>query len=293
VSGRGGFRKRRWLGVSREAVRIILGKSILAKSVTPADNPKNFVNSVAKAFAVLKCFTAEDFEMTITEIAERAEMDRGTAFRLVQTLVKLGYLHANAATRHYRLSLQCLDLGYTALSAGNLRGQAEPLLRELVPAFGDAASLGVLDGNDVIYLARVSAGLDRHKIDRRPGSRIKAYAAALGHVILAGLPRAEQIARLESAERIKLSERTLTDLKALLARLEQVRKQGYAVSDGENAYGLRTLAAPVLGQDRSVIAGVSLTIDASRMDIKAFEKSALPEIKRIAALLTNAAQMSG
>jgi IclR family transcriptional regulator, pca regulon regulatory protein len=78
-----------------------------------------------------------------------------------------------------------------------------------------------------------------------------------------------------------------------MPRSAQVRKQGYAVSDGENAYGLRTLAAPVLGQDRSVIAGVSLTIDAGRMDIKTFEKSALPEIKRIAALLTNAAQMSG
>jgi IclR family transcriptional regulator, pca regulon regulatory protein len=265
----------------------------LAKTAARADNPKNFVNSVAKAFAVLKAFTAEEFELTITEIAARAEIDRGTTFRLVQTLVKLGYLHAVEPTRHYRLSLKCLDLGYTALSAGNLRGQAEPLLRELVPKFGDAASLGMLDGTDVIYLARVSASIDRHKIDRRPGTRIKAYAAALGHVILAGLPKDEQIARLEATERVKLSEKTLTDLKALLARLDLVRKQGYAVSDGENAYGLRTVAAPVFGPDKSIVAGISLTIDASRMDIKTFEKSALPEVLRIAKLLTNAAQMSG
>lgn len=265
----------------------------MAKTAPRADNPKNFVNSVAKAFAVLKAFTAEEFELTITEIAARTEMDRGTTFRLVQTLVKLGYLHAIEPTRHYRLSLKCLDLGYTALSAGNLRGQAEPLLRELVPAFGDAASLGVLDGSDVVYLARVSAGLDRHKIDRRPGARIKAYAAALGHVMLAGLPKDEQIARLEATERIKLSERTLTDMKALLTRLDQVRKQGYAVSDGENAYGLRTVAAPVFGSNKSIIAGVSLTIDADRTAIKKFEKSALPEVLRVAKLLTNAAQMSG
>jgi IclR family transcriptional regulator, pca regulon regulatory protein len=265
----------------------------VAKTAAPADNPKNFVNSVAKAFAVLKSFTAEEFELTITEIAERAGMDRGTTFRLVQTLVKLGYLHAIEPTRHYRLSLKCLDLGYTALSAGNLRGQAEPLLRELVPAFGDAASLGVLDGSDVVYLVRASAGLDRHKIDRRPGSRIKAYAAALGHVLLAGLPKNEQIARLEATERVKLSERTLTDLKGLTARLDQVRKQGYAISDGENAYGLRTVAAPVFGHDKSVVAGISLTIDASRMDIKSFEKAALPRVLGVAKLLTDAAQMSG
>jgi IclR family pca regulon transcriptional regulator len=262
------------------------------KRTAPADNPKNFVNSVGKAFAVLKSFTADDFELTITEIASRADLDRGTAFRLVQTLVKLGYIQPVEQIRRYRLSLRCLDLGYTALSAGNLRGQAEPLLRDLVPLFGDAASLGALDGSDVVYLARASAGLDRHKIDRRPGSRIKAYAAALGHAILAYLPRDQQIERLEAAERIKLSERTLTDLDQLLARLDEVRKQGYAISDGENAYGLRTVAAPVFGSGNCAIAGVSLTIDADRMDIKTFKTRALPEILRVAQTLSDANRRS-
>jgi IclR family pca regulon transcriptional regulator len=262
------------------------------RKTAPADNPKNFVNSVGKAFAVLRSFTADDFELTITDIAARADMDRGTAFRLVQTLVKLGYIQPAEQIRHYRLSLKCLDLGHTALSAGNLRGQAEPLLRDLVPLFGDAASLGALDGSDVVYLARASAGLDRHKIDRRPGSRIKAYAAALGHAMLAYLPRDQQIERLEAAERIKLSERTLTDLKQLLARLDQVRKLGYAISDGENAYGLRTVAAPVFGGGNCAIAGVSLTIDANRMDIKTFKTRALPEIMRVAKTLTDANRRS-
>lgn len=265
----------------------------MAKIPSPADNPKNFVNSVAKAFAVLKSFSAEEFEMTISEIAERAGVDRGTAFRLVQTLVKLGYLHANETTRQYRLSLKCLDLGYTALSAGELRGQAEPLLRELVPSSGDAASLGVLDGSDVVYLTRVNAGLGRHKLDRRPGSRTRAYAAALGHVLLAGLPKDAQRASLQATERVKLSERTLTDLDELLARLDQVQEQGYAVSDGENAYGLRTLAAPVFGADGQVVAGVSLTIDASRMEIEAFKTSALPHVLDVARQLSRAAQLSG
>jgi IclR family pca regulon transcriptional regulator len=80
-----------------------------AKKTAPADNPKNFVNSVGKAFAVLKSFTTDDFELTISEIAARADMDRGTAFRLVQTLVKLGYVQTVDQTRHYRLGLKCLD----------------------------------------------------------------------------------------------------------------------------------------------------------------------------------------
>jgi IclR family transcriptional regulator, pca regulon regulatory protein len=271
----------------------VVTNRVKVKKTNPADNPKNFVNSVGKAFAVLKSFTADEFELTISEIAARADMDRGTAFRLVQTLVKLGYVQTTEQTRHYRLGLNCLDLGYTALSAGNLRGQAEPLLRNLVPVFGDAASLGVLDGSDVVYLARVSAGLDRHKIDRRPGSRIKAYAAALGHAMLAYLPKDRQVERLEASERVKLSERTLTELKELLTRLEQVRKQGYAISDGENAYGLRTIAAPVFGDGNSVIAGVSLTIDANRMDIKTFRTKALPKLLRIANTLTDANRRGG
>ena len=218
-------------------------------------NPKNYVASVGKAFAVLRSFTSEAFELTLSEVAARADLDRGTAFRLIQTLIELGYLQPVPRSRRFRLGLACLDLGYTVLSHGSLRAIVEPLLRALVPEVGDAASLGILDGGDVIYLARVGAGLDRHKMDRRPGSRIPAYSAALGHVMLAHLARDEQIERLEARPRVKLSERTLTDLDALLTRLDQVKKKGHAVSDGENAYGLRTLATPILGAQGLVIAG--------------------------------------
>jgi IclR family pca regulon transcriptional regulator len=256
-------------------------------------NPKNYVASVGKAFAVLRSFSSEAFELTLSEIAARANLDRGTAFRLIQTLVELGYVQAVPQSRRFRLGVACLDLGYTVLSGGALRALAEPLLRELVPSVSDAASLGALDGGDAIYLARVSAGLDRHKIDRRPGTRIPAYSAALGHILLAYLPRDEQIRCLETRPRIKLSERTLTDLDALLDRLDLVRQQGYAISDGENAYGLRTLAAPIFGAQGSVIAGLSVTVDATRMEMAVFHDRALPPLKRAAALMQDLAIKSG
>ena len=243
-----------------------------AKRASPArsKNPKNYVASVGKAFAVLQSFSSEAYELTLSEIAAGASLDRGTAFRLIQTLIELGYLQSIPQSRRFRLGVACLDLGYTVLSGGTLRALAEPLLRDLVPSVSDAASLGALDGGDVIYLARVGTGLDRHKMDRRPGTRIPAYSAALGHIMLAHLPRDEQIRRLELRPRIKLSERTLTELDALLDRLDLVRQQGYAVSDGENAYGLRTLAAPIFGAQGSVTAGLSVTVDATRMDMAAF-----------------------
>ncbi|MGX1321992.1 IclR family pca regulon transcriptional regulator [Bradyrhizobium sp. USDA 377] len=268
-------------------------KAAKRKPEATPKNPKNYVASVGKAFAVLKSFTSEAFELTLSEIAARADLDRGTAFRLIQTLIELGYLQAVPQSRRFRLGIACLELGYTVLSHGSLRTIVEPLLRELVPAVGDAASLGILDGGDVVYLARVGAGLDRHKMDRRPGTRIPAYSAALGHVMMAHLARDEQIARLELRPRVKLSERTLTDLDALLARLDQVKKKGHAVSDGENAYGLRTLATPIFDAQGLVIAALSVTVDAMRMDMPAFRDQALPRLVQVTKQAQDLAIKSG
>jgi IclR family pca regulon transcriptional regulator len=257
-----------------------------------AENAKNLVQSAAKVFAVLRAFDAALPELTISDVAGRAGLDRGTAFRLIHTLVSLGYLRPVPASKRFRLTLKCLELGFLALSSQDLRAHAAPLLRERVPAIADAGSLGTLDGPDVIYLERVEAGQGRHDVDRRPGRRIRAYGAALGHAQLAFLPEAQQISVLESAERVKLSERTLTDLDALLTRLRQVRTQGYAVSDGENAYGLRTVAAPVLDANGAPIAGVSLTIDANRMTLNEFVARARPEVMYVAKELTDAVRHS-
>jgi IclR family pca regulon transcriptional regulator len=257
-----------------------------------AENAKNLVQSAAKIFAVLQAFDPSSPEQTISEVAARAGLDRGTAFRLIHTLVSLGYLRPVPDSKRFRLTLKCLELGFLALSSQDLRAHAAPLLRELVPSCADAGSLGTLDGADVVYLERVNGGPARHDVDRRPGRRIRAYGAALGHAQLAFLPEPRQIAILESTERVKLSDRTLTDLDALLNRLRQVRAQGYAVSDGENAYGLRTVAAPVLDTTGAPVAGVSLTIDAARMPLEPFVEQARPHVLRVAAELARALRHS-
>ncbi|MGG5823364.1 IclR family transcriptional regulator [Falsiroseomonas sp. HW251] len=257
-----------------------------------AANPKNQVQSVGKVFAVLKAFGPGSPELTTAEVAARAGLDRGTAFRLIHTLIDLGYVRAVPATRRYRLTLRCLELGFAALSAGDLPSHATPLLREAVPGVADAASLGVLDRGEVIYLARVEAALERHGLVRRPGTRIGAYATALGQAILAWLPRADQVAHLHAVERVMLSERTLTGMDALLARLDEVRARGYAVADGENAYGLRTVAAPVLDASGAPVAGVSLTIATTREELAPFVAHAAPEALRIAGELGDGLRLS-
>ena len=253
-----------------------------------SDKSKSTVQSVAKTFDVLAAFDPDCPELTITEVAGRAALDRGTAFRLIHTLIDLGFLAAVPETRRFRLTLKCLELGFNALSAGGLKGQSAPLLRELVPAVAEAASLGVLDGADVVYVERVQVDLGRHGLDRRVGSRTGTYSAALGHAILAWQPLDYARSVLASVERVHLSERTVVDLDALCERLAAVRQQGYAVSDGENAYGLQTVAMPVLGADGRARAAVSLTTQRLAGSLDGFVARALPPLTRVTDSLSRA-----
>lgn len=257
-----------------------------------SDGTKSVVQSVAKAFAVLRAFDPSLPELTLSEVAERAGLDRGTTFRLVKTMVSLGYMRAVPGSKRYRLTLRCLELGFSALSGRDLSSHAAPLLREVVPDLADAGSLGVLEAGEVIYLERVQTGLGRHGFERRPGSRTGAYATALGHAILAHLPRDKQIDQLESLQRVKLSEKTLTALPDLLSRLDEVRRRGFAVSDGENAYGLRTVAAAILDVDARPLAAVSLTVQASRMSMECFAEAAVPVVRRLAGELSDGVRLS-
>jgi IclR family transcriptional regulator, pca regulon regulatory protein len=264
---------------------------VTARGPSAEDNPKNLVQSVAKAFAVLKAFDPSLPELTLSEIAARAGLDRGTAFRLTHTLRQLGYV-APAAARRYRLTLKCLELGYTPLARADLKVLARPLLREVVPAVADAASLGMLDGGDVVYIERAQADLPQVNLDRRTGSRTGAYGAALGHAMLSCLPVERQREIVLASNRVRLSEKTLVEPEAILARLAEVRARGHALSDGENAYGLRTVAAAVLDAEGAPIAGVSLTIHAERAPMEAFAAAAAPVVRRISAELSRAVALS-
>ncbi|MDR3373972.1 MAG: IclR family transcriptional regulator [Ancalomicrobiaceae bacterium] len=241
------------------------------------ENPKNVVQSVAKAFAVLRAFGEGTEELTISEIAVRTDLDRGTAFRLLHTLRDLGYIASIPGSKRFRLTLKCLELGYTALAHSNLKVLSRPLLAELVADVADAASLGMLDGTDVIYVERVQGAIGRH-LDRRSGTRTGIYAAALGQAILAFDTPDAQRAVLERSDRIRLSERTITDVDQLMIRLAEIRARGFALSDGENAYGFRTVAGPVFDTRGQAVAAVSATVRAERYEMADFVAVAAPRV---------------
>ena len=155
----------------------------------PASSDKNVVNSLAKGFRALEAFTSEESELVLAEVARRAGLDNATTFRLLNTLVMLGYVEKIGETRKFRLTLKCLDLGFNAIARSDLRTQARPILRGLVGEMNEAASIGVLEGVEVVYIERMQAGMTRLGVDVRIGSRVPVHSTAMGHAILGFLPR--------------------------------------------------------------------------------------------------------
>lgn len=266
-----------------------------SRAATPGKSAaeKNLVLSLAKGLRVLEAFTAEAPELKLAEVARRTGTDNATAFRLLNTLVQLGYVEKIGGTRDFRLSLKCLDLGFNAIARSDIRELARPVLRTLVGETHEAASIGVLEGPEILYIERIQAGLTRLGVDIRIGSRVPVYSTAIGHAILAFLPRETQIAVLDARARPKLTEHTPTEMPELLARLDAVRARGYALSDQETVSGLRVLSAPVLDSDGFPVAGLSVAAPAFRAPLAAFETAARLPVLNAAAALARALAASG
>lgn len=258
----------------------------------PAD-PKNTVQSLAKGFRVLQAFTAQEPELTMAEVARKADMDNATAFRFLNTLVNLGYVDKVDNSRLFRLSLKVLELGFHAIARSDLRTRARPILRGLVGEVNEAASIGVLDGSSVMYAERLQAGLTQLGVDTRIGSRVPAYSTAVGQAILAWLPRETQVEVLSGQPMLKLTATTITEMDALLARLDQVRALGYALSDQETVTGVYVLAAPVFDVDGMPVAALSVAAPVHRSTLEQFKDNALEAVLEAARQLSISLQATG
>jgi len=263
------------------------------RSPTAELDPKNTVQSLAKGFRALQAFTPEEPALRLSEVARRAGLDNGTAFRLLETLVMLGYLERFPETKQYRLTLKPLELGFNAIARMDLRRIAQPELRALVGTVREATSIGILDRDEVVYIERFQEGQARLGVDIKVGSRVPAYCTAIGHSILAFLPRAETRRILGSNRRVKVNEHTPVTLKEIEEQLEEVRAAGYAISDSSSVAGLRVLAAPILGADGFALAGLSVAAPAPRMPLKEFVALTAGPVTASAAKIAHALSAAG
>ncbi|MGW0472777.1 IclR family transcriptional regulator domain-containing protein [Streptomyces coeruleorubidus] len=235
----------------------------------------HFVRSFERGLAVIRAFDAEHPALTLSEVARACELTRAAARRFLLTLADLGYVHTDG--RRFRLTPRVLELGYSYLAGYTLPQLAEPHLEQLVARVRESSSLCVLDGDDIVYVARVPTRRIM-TASITVGTRFPAYVTSVGRVILAHLPDEDVEARLAGAELKPLTTRTITTPGALRTELRRVRRQGYAVVDQELEEGLRSVAAPVRDRDGEVVAAVNIAVHAGRNSVDSVRRDLLPHL---------------
>jgi IclR family pca regulon transcriptional regulator len=254
-----------------------------------------FSSSLQAGLAILNCFSSEQPVLGIAQLAEQLSMSRSTTHRYASTLVALGYLEQDAA-RRYRLAPRVADIGMSVLDSMTLRRAAREHLRELREQTGRTASLAVLDEGEVRYVDRLRGwrrGQHAVDLDLGAGARVPATCTAMGKVLLAYLPDAERERAVTEAKLTRRGPNSITSKRALRAELEQVRKDGLAMSDEEMGPGVRTIAAPVLDADGNAVAAVGLPVPAAAFSLQDLRKTLGPPVLAAAKGISAALRAAG
>jgi IclR family pca regulon transcriptional regulator len=233
------------------------------------------IDSVEKAFRVLQAFSGEHPSLTVSEAAELTGLSRATARRILLTCVKLGF--AEAVDRRFRLTPRVLRLGYGYLSSLPIWERAQPHMRALADEVRESCSAATLDGEEIVYVARVPANRSM-SIVLSVGSRLPAYPTSMGRVLLATLPEDALRRYLDSVELKALTPHTITDPAELERELRRVREQGYALVDGEREEGVRSAAAPVRDGTGAVIAAINVSANAGRVSVDELRERYVPRV---------------
>ena len=239
----------------------------------------HFVQSLERGLAVIRAFGAEHPELTLSDVARRTGLTRAAARRFLLTLADLGYVRTDG--RLFALTPRVLDIGYAYLSSLSLPEVAEPHLERLAAEVRESSSVSVLDGDDIVYVARVPTSRIM-RVAISVGTRFPAYAPSMGRVLLAALDEQELEAYLARAEIVPMTPRAIADPDALREELRRVRAQGWALVDQELEEGLRSVAAPIRGRDGRVVAAVNVSAHASRASKETIRKVLLPPLLRTA-----------
>jgi len=201
------------------------------------------------------------------------------------TLEALGYVRRTGRNA-YALQPRVLALGTAYLTSHRMGDAVQPILMRLRNLSGRSSSLAVLDGQDIVYIARASApGPMRIEID--VGQRLPAYATAMGRVLLSELDDAALDRWLADAKLAPVTAVTITDHNALRLEIDAVRRTGYCVVDGELGAGIRVLAVPVLSSEGRIVAALNLTTQSALELDQGNTKRCLPELQLAASEISS------
>jgi len=258
-----------------------------APPVTPAleiqgyAGDPNFMASLARGLAVIQAFTQQRRHLTIAQLSQRTAIPRAAVRRCLYTLSMLGYVGSEDG-RTYALRPRILALGHAYLSSTPLVYAVQPLLDQITSLLHESSSLAVLEGDEILYIARSSTTTRLLSIDLGIGSRLPAYCTSMGRVLLAGLSDAEIDLYLSRVKLVKLTTRTVSTADELKVALNAIRRDGYAVVDQELEIGLRSIAVPVSDRDGRSVAAINIGTQSSRVSVAEMESKFLPPLRAAA-----------
>ena len=238
----------------------------------------DFMTSLARGLTVVRAFTRQKRQLTIAQISQRTGIPRAAVRRCLYTLGQLGYV-GTEDRRTFALRPKILELGHAYMTSSPLAASSQPILDRVSDVIHESCSMAILDGDEILYIARSSTQDRIMSIDLGLGSRLPAHCTSMGRVLLAGLPERELDAYLKRVRIIAYTNRTVTSVSKLAQVIQDVRQQGYALVDQELEIGLRSLAVPVHDHLGRTSAAINVGVQASRVTTADLESRILPELQ--------------
>jgi DNA-binding IclR family transcriptional regulator len=230
--------------------------------VVAEQSPRTGTQAIERALSVLGVLEAGGDSASLSELSRGAGLSPSTTHRLARALCEADFMHQDPVTERYGFGRRLVTLGQRASAALGLDA-ARTTLQALAAQTGESVNLGVLDGDEVIVLLGVSSN-QRLRFDQETGSRVPAYASAMGKALLAHSNDPDGV--VAALPRLaKLTGRTITSRPALRAELDAVHDRGWALNDEEREAGVRTVAAPVLDGAGHAVAAIAVQGPSIRM----------------------------
>jgi len=248
---------------------------------------KSRIQSLIRGLEILKCFTPDKPVLRLVDLANELNISKSTLFRYVSTLEDLGYLTKDENSKGYRLTIKTLDLGFTALKGLRFTDIATPYLEELAHQCQESASMAVLNGFYVVYVAR-SATKRWMSTNLQIGAKLPAYCTSLGRVLLAYRPFSEVKKILEEEELKSYTPYTITDLDILQKELIKIRENGYTINNQELEIGLLSSAAPMFNSKGEVIAAINISMSSARVSLNELKQKFIPILIKVSKQISNA-----
>lgn len=250
-------------------------------------NPE-YIQSFAKGLMLIEAFAKQNSSLNIADAAKLTEMTRAAARRYLLTLLDLGYV--TQVGNEFRLTPKVLRLSEAYLVSNPLAVDSQSILDELSKQLNESTSIGVLDGEEVVFIAR-STSKRILTIELGVGTRIPAYCSSMGKVILSGMEDSQMSSVISSWELNQLTKYTITKDKQLITEIKTTREQGFALSDQEIELGLRSLSVPIINSAGKCVAALAISSQSGRMSKEEMVETFLPKLLQASKKLSKIAPL--